>query len=350
MASYGPDARSRALGWAAALLALVISLGCSGFFAGDDSALVQPAEALLQQGDLPGAADAYQQLAQQNPDSVSVAVGLAYVQLLQGDIVGADTTLANIEPKAGDKVGEIRLRRAIVALEAGDYGRVKMLGISSELPEGKLLAAEVSLVDLEIDSALALLKEVVPTGGVVGETASTYVSLLESSDQHKASLAEASALWALGDRAGACGAVEDSLKAMAEDDPSKDSLLLLWAGRSVVSGKVDSARRLLEDAFPPDGQEWRFKATQAMITLAEGRTEEALAAFQVLREDPSVPKQGLQDALATACGITKDPNIAAKLVEGLESAAAAKCLGQVGAPGAAQAAPAGPLQNFLENP
>ena len=238
------------------LAVLVFGLGCFGFFQTDDATLVAPAEALLQQGDLPGAAEAYQKIASDNPSSVGAAVGLSYVQLLQGDIVAADTTLANIETLASkEQVGEIRLRRALIALEAADLSRVQTLALASDLPEGKLLAAEVYLVDLNIDEALNLLKQVVSAGGVVGETASTYISLLESSDQHKASLAEASALWALGDRAAACDAVEDSLKALAEDDPNKDELLLLWAGRAVVSGRPERARRMLEDPyFPPEGQ------------------------------------------------------------------------------------------------
>jgi thioredoxin-like negative regulator of GroEL len=331
---------------------LAAGLGCSGMIGGgaDDVLLVQPAEALLQQGDLPAAAAEYQKLYAENPDSVEVAVGLAYVQLLAGDIVGADTTLAAIEPKSGEKVGEIRLRRALVALEAQDLDRVEMLGMSSELPEGKLLAAEVHLVDLESDEAIKLFREVSASGGVVGETANTYLQLLESSDQHKASLAEASALWALGDRAGACNAVKESLKALAEDDPDKGTLQLLWAGRAVVSGRPEVAKSLLEDLFPPEGQAWRVQATQAMIALAEGRTQEANQIFQALKTDPKVPKEGLDDALATACGVVRDPAIAQKLLEGVESAAAARCLASVGAEDPASHTVDGPLKKFVENP
>lgn len=331
---------------------LAIGLACSGLGGGpaDDHALVESAESLLQQGDLPAAADEYEKLYAEHPDSVPVAVGFAYVQLLAGDIVGADTTLAAIEPKAGEDVGEIRLRRALVALEAQDFDRVEMLGIASELPEGKLLAAEVHLVDLESDKAIALFREVSSAGGVVGETATTYLALLESADQHKASLAEASALWALGDRPGACIAVKESLKALAEDDPDKDALLLLWSGRAVVSGRVDVAKSLLEDVFPPEGQQWRVQSTQAMIALAEGRVDDARKIFAALREDPKVPKTGLEDALATACGVVRDPGIAKELLEGVESAAAARCLAAVGADGAAGHAGDGPLKNFVENP
>lgn len=340
------------LGRLAIGIVFAVGLGCSGLFGGpaDDHVLVEPAEALLQQGDLPAAAEEYKRLYAENPDSVSVAVGFAYVQLLANDIVGADTTLAAIEPKSGDKVGEIRLRRALVALEAQDLDRVEMLGMQSELPEGKLLAAEVHLVDLESEEAIRLFREVSATGGVVGETATTYLKLLESADQHKASLAEASALWALGDRSGACNAVKESLKALAEDDPDKDSLLLLWAGRAVVSGRIEVAKSLLEDAFPPEGQQWRVQSTLAMIALAEGRVDDAKKIFGALRDDEKVPKAGLDDALATACGVVRDATIAKELLEGVESGAAARCLAAVGAEDAGGRAAEGPLKNFVENP
>ncbi|MEQ1502786.1 MAG: tetratricopeptide repeat protein [Myxococcota bacterium] len=339
--------RLAALGIPVALV-LAIGLGCSGLIGGaDDQVLVAPAEALLASGDLPGASAEYQKLYAEHPESVPIAVGYAYVQLLGGDIVGADTTLATIEPTAGDKAGEIRLRRALVALDAKDFDRVEMLGEASGLPEGKLLAAEVHLVDLESDKAVALLKEVAPSGGVVGETATTYLSLIESTDQHKASLAEASALWALGDRSGACEAVKESLKALAEDDPDKDTLLLLWAGRAVSSGRPEIAKDLLEDLFPPPGQQWRYHATLAMVALAEGDSTGALAKFAALKEDPATPADGLADALATACTLTKDVAVAEKLVEGLNTAGAARCMSTLGAAGAAERAPSGPLQSFL---
>lgn len=334
------------------VLCALFGLACSGLMGGDDSALVAPADALLQQGDLPGAAAAYRKLYAENPQSVSAAVGYAYTQLLAGDIVGADTTLSEIEPLAGDKVGEIRFRRALVALEAQDLDRVKLLGEASGLPEGRLFAAEVHLVDLESDKALEIFQALSTEDGVVGEAARTYLGLLQSPDQHKASLAEASALWALGDHATACDSVEGALEGLAEDDPEKQSLLLLWAGRAVVTGKVQVAKNLVEGLFPPEGQQWRYQATLAMIKIAEGQYPEGLATFKALREDPSVPKQGLDDALTTACALaaTRDPSVARQLVEGLESPAAARCLLEAGAEATANGVPEGPLRSFLENP
>lgn len=335
------------------LVVVGFGLGCGDLqgmlLGGDDADLVEPAEALLEEGDLPGAAAEYRKVAAANPDSVAAAVGLAYVQLLQGDTAGADATLAAIEPKAGEDQGEIRLRRALVALEAENLDQVKTLGAASGLPEGKLLAAEVHLVDLESDQALALLREVKDAGGVVGETAATYLSLVETGDQYKSALAEASALWALGDRDEACDAVDDSLKGLAEDDPAKPALLLLWAGRAISAGRPAVAKSLLEDTMPPEGQQWRYQATLAMIRIAEGEHDAGLAMFEGLKNSPDVPKDGLADALATACAVAKDPAVAAKLVAGMESPAAARCLDLVGAPGAAAQAPPGSLKQFLES-
>lgn len=336
------------------LLVLAIGLGCGDLQAmlggGDDAAIVAAAEQKLDAGDLPGAAQEYQGLAAAHPDSLAVAVGLSYVQLLQGDLDAADATLGAFESKAGEKVGEIKLRRALVALERRDLDQVKTFGVDSGLPEGKLLAAEAHLVDLDSERAVALLHEISSDGGVVGETARQYLGLVESGDQHKAALAEASALWALGDRAQAVDSVEDSLKGLPED-PTKGDQILLWAGRAVTSGRPDIAQHLLEDTMPPEGQQWRYQATLAMIEIASGTPENGVAILRGLREASDVPPDGIADAIATACGVAKDPEVARQLVEGMESSAVARCLQQAGASAdAAARAPAGGLKNFLENP
>lgn len=344
-----------------ALALLGWTLGCASIQdligGATDEELVAPAEALLTAGDLPGAASLYAQLASENPQSVAAATGHAYLQLLAGDFTGADATLAAVEPFAGEQVGEIRLRRALVALRTGDADKldqVRELGQSSGLPEGRLLAAEVMLVDLASEDAIALLRELSTGGGAVGQTAGEYLELLQSGDQYKIGLAEAAALWALGDRGGACDAVEDSLVGLAEDDPDKGALTLLWAGRAVTSGRPAVARRVLEGASTPPDQVWRLRATQAMIDLAEGNVDGAVSTFETLREaaaDPAngVPTDGLQDAIATACALSGNPEVAQRLIGETESPAAARCLLQAGAAGAArQHAPEGSLRTFLE--
>lgn len=323
---------------------------------GGGAEVAAEAQAKLEEGDLPGAAADYGALAEEHADNVHVAIGQAYMLLLQGKADEADQVLAAAQEAAGEQAGEIRLRRALVALQASppDLDAVKTHGTESGLPEGKLLAAEVHLVDLEPDEATALLREVVAGGGVVGETATQYLSMLDSDDQYQAGLAEMTALWALGDREAACKGAEELVKQLRTEDDAKNSALLLWAGRAVSSGLPGVAQSLLDDIdFPPEGQNWRYQATLAMVHIAGGDVEQGANVFRALQaqtEDGSVPLDGLNDALATACGLVEDKDVAKKLVEGVESAAAARCLLEAGAVRKAVGqAPDGPLKTFLEN-
>ncbi len=352
--------------WISLIVMMGWTLGCgfisdvqSDLFGEDDSEQVAPAEELLRQGDLPGAEALYRELVAASPGSVQAHVGFAYTQVLAGDLGGADATLMAAEALAvGDEIqiGEIKLRRALVALRSRDLDVVKQLGAASGLPEGLLLAAEVHLIDLESDQAMAILTEIAEAPGAVGQTASEYLRMHQSGDQIQAGLAEATALWALGERESACEAAEDLVKALPADADAedKDEQLLLWAGRAVTSGLPGVARSLIDEmAFPPDGQQWRLSATKAMVALSEGETDQAMAIFDALKsgaESGDVPRQGLDDALSTACVLTDRIDVAKKLVEGVESAGATKCLVDAGAVDEAQRhAPEGTLKAFLEN-
>ena len=183
----------------------------------------------------------------------------------------------------------------------------------------------------------------------MGQTASTYLEMLD--DQILGGLAETTALWALGDRNGAVESAEELVKALPDDNDSKAEQTLLWAGRAATSGQPSVANSLLDDlSFPPSGQAWRVQATRAIIAAAEGDGEEAIRIFEVLAEG-GAPADGLADARATACALVNDKSIARRLVEDLESSAAARCLSEAGAVKLAPTqAPAGPLKTYLENP
>jgi hypothetical protein len=90
-----------------------------------------------------------------------------------------------------------------------------------------------------------------------------------------------------------------------------------------------------------------------MADLIDGDTEAALGVFDALRagtESGDVPRDGLNDALATACSLVDDVEVAKKLVAGVESAGAARCLLDAGALGEAKSrAPEGTLKAFLES-
>ncbi len=334
------------------LVALAASMSACDFlpFGAPGPEVVESANDALKAGDLPGAGTQYASLASEHADSVHVAIGQAYMQMIQGDTDAADATLAAVEEAAGEQVSEIKLRRAIVAMRAKDLDAVKLHGAGSGLPEGQLLAAEVHLVDLEADEAAQILRDISSAGGAVGQTATTYLEMLDSEDQIQAGLAEATALWALGERESACEAAEELVKALPEDDGTKPTQVLVWSSRAVTSGQAGVAASLLDDLdFPPEGQAWRVQATRAIIAVAEGDADEGIRILNALAEG-GAPADGLADARATACALATDKAKARELVAGLESAAVARCLMQVGADRVAPTqAPEGALKSFLEN-
>ena len=328
-------------------LTVVLGLACTGGDAGPE--VLDEGNELLASGDLPGAYDKYSSVREANPDSIHAVNGAAYAHLLAGEYAEADNVLAAFEEKAGDKLGEIKLRRALVALQSGDLDAVKNHGKDSKLPAGLVLAAEVHLADAESDEAMNLLKDAASGGGPVADTAQKYLALLDSGDQTQAGLAEATALWALGQRDVACEAAEDLVKALPDDD-DKGSIILLWAGRAVTSGRPAIAQSLLDSMdFPPEGQSWRVQATRAMIMVANGDGELGAQMFDALAQG-GAPADGLADARATAAALTDKPKVAKDLVAGLESEAAARSLLAAGAGKAASdSAPGGTaIKQFLE--
>lgn len=336
-------------------LAVVLAFGLACF--GDKTVDLSPAEDELKAGDLPGAAAAYDTLSADNPDSVEVAVGKAYMQMLAGDYGGADKTLADAAEKADEETKpEIVLRRALVALRAGELDDVKKYGRESGLPAGQVLAAEVHLFDAEQDDAIALLKDAREAPGTVGQTAGEYLDMLESGDVIRAGLAEASAIWAVGQRAEACEVAEEIVKALP-DDERKGETLLLWAGRAVTSGRPGIATSLLDEldlVGTPQGQEWRVQATRAMVEISEGRNEDGLARFTTLKAAIEVgfaPYEGVTDARATAAALTTDKATAKALTDGLEGVPVSRALYESGAGKAARdSAPDGTAwATFLDN-
>lgn len=331
------------------LVALLIA-GCGLTGGSETPDPTATARDLLVRGDLPAASAELERLAGQAAESVDVAVAVAWSRLTRGDFGGADAVLAAVEPAAGDALGAVKLRRALVALKARDLDAVKLHAGASGLPQGRLLAAEVHLVDLESDEAAAILRDLAAAGGAVGTTASHYLRLLDSGDTIRSGLAEAQALWALGDREAACDAAGELLRSVPVDDANRSEQLLLWAGRAVTSGQADVAQNLLDEVdFPPEGQAWRVQATRALVHVAQDEIDEATRLLDALAAG-GAPADGVADARATACAMVSDPAVAARLVGDLATPAVARCLQKAGAVDlAAQRAPGGPLGAWLES-
>ncbi|MBN2799598.1 MAG: hypothetical protein JXX28_10660 [Deltaproteobacteria bacterium] len=338
----------RALRIVPVVLVIAGLAGCDMIMGSAGPEICNDAQALLRSGDLAGAEAAYEALAADGKSQLCVVTGRSYMKTLSGNYGAADKILAEAEPNAGEELGNIKLRRALVGLEEGNLDAVREHGIASGLPAGKVLAAEVHLTDLESDKAVALLKEASSAGGQVGQTASRYLEMLEAGGA-QAGMAEVTALWALNRRADAVETVVE-LVGMLPEDENKSAQLLIWASRAVTSGKPDVARELLDSIdFPPEGQGWRVQAIRAMADVADGDGAAGLETFKKLAAG-GAPADGLADAMATAACLTEDKAIAKELVGEQESYAGARCLSAVGAGGVAKrVVPAGTLKTFLES-
>ncbi len=282
----------------------------------------------LQGGDIPGV---YADLKDVDLESIDAETAkyLAFTQFARGEYDRADATLAAAEKNAPpeEKPG-IALRRALVALRANDLEGVKTHAMASGLPEGKLLAAEVHVINFDQDAARKLFQDVQSTPGAVGATASRYLELINGGPDDVA-LAEITALWALGDRAAACEQAEEVIPGVEmEDGQKKAELQLLWAGRAVTSGFPAVASVLLDDMteLPSRDQAWRRQAILGMIAIANGEYEQGIVIFEQLLQEEDVPGQGIADAVGTAIALCKDPEVAKRLAADLESVAVSKGL------------------------
>lgn len=352
MHSHGT--RPRPHGWPVRLGAVglfIASLACSGSFSsffGSEPVPSDLAQARqeLADGRLPEATTSFRTLHEAHPASIDAASGYAYTLLLAGQLEQADAVLAQVDFGSA----EIALRRALLALRRGDLDQVRDLGLASGLPAGQLMAAEVRIIDLELEPAIATLTGVAAGEGVEATTARDYLDLLQHEDPLYQSLANPVALWSLGKRQDACEGAESFLGKM-DATPERSEALLLWSGRAVTSGLAPLARSMIDEVVSlPKDQQWRKIATEALIDIAEGESERGLATFQRLRTAKGVPADGLDDARVTACSLARDEATASALVQGLNSPGAARCLMQVGANDAARTRNAGPaLGRLLEN-
>ncbi|MEL6349485.1 MAG: hypothetical protein AAFV53_40655 [Myxococcota bacterium] len=307
------------------------------------------AETQLSSGDLPGAAAVYQEAAKSAPTNVDAATGAAYTYLLAGDHAAADAALAAAEAEAGERLGEIKARRALIALEQGKTEKIKSLGEASGTDVGRLLAAEAHLADGEREEAIVLLEQV-SGGGPVGRTAKEYLSLVKDPDPVVSGLSEVAALWAIGDRKIAVRSVEELIKNLPDTREDQDELLILWAGRAASVRETEVARRLLEAAtFPPQGQAWRKFATAAIIDCADNKPNRCVE--QLNKLEGNAPADGLADARATAAVLIAPQNadVARRLADAAGTNAGARALLEAGDRAGARKAATGVMGSYLKS-
>jgi tetratricopeptide (TPR) repeat protein len=329
-------------------LVLLITLQGCGLFGGDGGSEASlAAQNQMQQGDIPGAAAAFEAAAAEHPESVDAATGAALAALMRGDTVAADAHLARVEQTAGERVPEVRMRRALVAQQAQDWDTMRQHGEASGIAAGLLLAGEAALADGDRDDAIALFEQV--SGGGAEDVAKGYVAQLRNDDPIVAGLSEAQALWALGLRKVAVRSVDDLLGRYPAEQGDKDAQLLVWSGRAASVRETKTAKKLLASVSrEAAGQPWRKRATQAIIHCAENKAKACVAGFEAL--DGDAPVDGLHDARVTAAALIAGSNAATakELAGDYVSDGAARALQEAGALRLSRtAAPSGELSDFL---
>lgn len=332
---------------AVAALALFAVLAVSAAYltrdrGGGDTSI---AEADLRNGDLPGAEAAYTALVAADPTDRAAVEGASYTAMLRGDYDRADKLLASI----GDDPDTL-LRRSLVAQRKGDLDATRRFGERSGLPLGKFMAAEVHLVDAEVDEARAIFAPMARGDDEIGRAARDYLAMIDSPDPVQHGHAEITAMWALGERHEAAENAVETVPLIADAD-DRNLWSLIWAGRAVTSGAPDGAEVLLDaiDTPPPD-QAWRVIATRAMVHAARGEGDDAIAMFAML-DLGGAPASGVEDARATAAALCKDPQVALAIVGPSTGAAASRALHQAGSPTWASIAPDhGPYAAFARGP
>ncbi len=330
------------------MLLLTVSFHGCGLFGGDGGQeAAMAAKAKMKDGDVPGAAAAFEAAAKDNPESIESATGAALAAMMRGDLAAADAHLARVQATAGDRTPEVLMRRALVAQKAQDWDAMRQYGESSGMAPGLLLAGEAALADGDREEAVGFFERV--SGGGAEVTARGYLSRLSSDDPIVAGLSEAQALWALGMRRVAVQSVSDLLLSYPESEGDKADQLLLWAGRAVSVRETVTATNLLKATKASGDQVWRKAATEAIVSCASGKGQRCISEFDALED--KAPQDGLADAKATAAMLIgeADAQTAKALVGDYVSEGAGLALWNAGAKRMARnSTPSGTLLNFFE--
>lgn len=328
------------------MLVVALSIQGCGLFGGDaGQEAADAAKKQMQTGDLVAAGQAFETAATENPESIDAATGAALAALMRGDTDAADAHLARVQTSAGERVAEVRMRRAIVAQRAKDWDAMREHGEASGMDAGLLLAGEAALADGEREEAEALFVRV---GGSASSVAKGYLKLLSSENQVVCGLSEAQALWALGLRKVAVKSVAPLLADYPESEGDRDEQLLVWGGRAASVKEAETARLLLNAAKAPGELAWRKKASLALVDCAMGNAGRCQRGLERLED--TAPADGLADARITAAALISqtDAQASKDLAGQYRSAGAARALHAAGARKmAVRSAPEGALSNFL---
>ena len=275
------------------MLLMSVWFGCSGV---DKSEDILKAQKELAAGNVSSAGQQFNAILTEVPGELVSATSMAHIYVLNGAFEQADAVLGTVNSEDPDVMSKVALRRAIVALEAKDFSKVKEFAMQSQESFARVLAAEIWLMDGEHEEAVGLLEKVT---GAHAELAKSYLRLLEGDEWAKA-YAEAQALWAVRDFDLAIQSVSGTLQYVSNAALNGEfgEHVLLWSSRAIAVGQPEIADELLQvQGFRPNPEDWRVDALKAMSACVKGDIASGQKIFSDL--EGKAPEQGLHDAKAT---------------------------------------------------
>ena len=332
-------------------LGMIVITGLFACTGTDYTSQLKEAQTMLENGQISSANSAYLAILKEDPKQVEAATGAAYVSMLKGDYGKAEELLAEViksVESAGGNSGDVYLRRAFVVVEQKEYSVAQQHALASKLDFGKVLAAEIFLIDGETEEAIKLLKNV--SGNPSKKLATQYLTLLESDNSWLPPYAEAQASWALKDYELAVRSVGSMLGKLEGVIPNYEQEVLLWASRAAAVGQPEISHSLLalNLAGLPDVQKWRVTATRAMASYVEG---DIVKGETLLGSLTDAPARGIQHVKLTTAMIIreKDPETAQALLKDLDGTSAAQVYHRLGKnKKATSVVESGMFQKYLE--
>ena len=324
---------------------LINMLACGS---ADKSAELQNAKQLLATGEFSKANTVYAAIIQEDPQNVDAVIGASYVHLLAGEYDQAEKLLAAVTSSDASVANNILLRRAIIAVRKQDFETAQALAKQSNTDFGKILAAEIYLLDTETDEALELLDSV--SASEHKKLVSNYIQLLRHESPWMQSLAESQAAWALRDYKLAVKSASGLLKKVQDDLPNYSEESLIWASRAIALGEAELAQDILNTPGLdiPSNLVWKKTAIEGMVLCLSGDISGGLSMIASL--ESVVSTAGMQNIYATTAVVMARKNLSSSaLQEKLAGTAGAVALQQLGKMGDAKdVVDSGIFQKFLQ--
>ena len=307
-------------------MGLIINMFACG--SADKSAELQNAKQLLANGEFSKANTVYTAIVQEDAQNVEAVIGASYVHFLSGEYDQAEQLLAGVTSSDVSVANDILLRRAIIAVRKQDFETAQALAKQSSTDFGKILAAEIYLIDGDAEEAIGLLDGV--SSSEHKKLASNYLQLLRHESDWMQSLAESQAAWALRDYKLAVKSASGLLKKVQDDLPNYSEEALIWASRSIALGEAELAQDILNTPGLdiPSNLVWKKTAIEGMVLCLSGDINGGLSTLESL--ETVVSQEGMQNIYATTAVVMARKDLSSStLQQKLDGTAGAVALQQL---------------------